>query len=157
MAKISQTLHGQGASFEVLYGAVNFDSAVTHCLKSTDQSFGICVDQARSINFASGGFSTSFFAEAYYQGWLFYLLWCLLLGCLVRTLDWVVAIYKENRTAPGNHGGVIFLVLSVLPNLVYFSRSNMHEFLLKFLQVSIALVIIGVVLANVNKYRGVSR
>ncbi|WP_312491803.1 hypothetical protein [Pseudomonas cremoris] len=155
IAKISQTLHGQGASFEVLYGAVNFDSAVNDCLSSTTQSFGICVDQARSINFVSGGFSTSFFAEAYYQGWLFYIFWCLLFGGLVRTLDGVVALYKENGSVPGNRGGVVFVVLSVLPNLVYFSRSNMHEFLMKFLQVAIVLVIMGIVLVHVKRYRGV--
>lgn len=105
MAKISQTLHGQGASFEVLYGAVNFDGAVNDCLNSTNQSFGVCVDQARRINFVSGGFSTSFFAEAYYRGWLFYLFWCLLFGCLVRTLDGVVAMYKESNMASEKHGG----------------------------------------------------
>ncbi|SFA81177.1 hypothetical protein [Pseudomonas sp. NFPP24] len=153
--KISQTLHGQGASFEVLYGAVNFGNAVRECLNSTNEAFGICVDQARHINFVSGGFSTSFFAEAYYQGWVFYIFWCLLFGCLVRALDGAVAFYKDNRSACGNHGGVIFLILSVLPNLVYFSRSSMYEFLFKFLQVSMVLMVMAIVMTYIKRYRRV--
>lgn len=157
IGRISQTLHGQGASFEVLYGAVNFDSAVGECLSSTSQSFGVCVDQARSINFVSGGFSTSFFAEAYYKGWLFYIFWCLLLGYLVRSLDGVVALYKEGKAGINNSGAILFLILSVLPNLVYFSRSSMYEFLLKFLQVAIVLMVVAIVMAHVKRSRGVFR
>lgn len=155
--KISQTLHGQGASFEVLYGAVNFSDALRECLNSTSEAFGICVDQARRINFVSGGFSTSFFAEAYYQGWFFYIVWCLLFGCLVRTLDGAVAFYKNGRSIDGNHGGVVFVILSVLPSLVYFSRSNMYEFSLKFLQVGMVLVVVAIVMAHIKKYRGSTR
>lgn len=155
--KISQTLHGQGASFEVLYGAVNFSGALSECLNSTNEAFGICVDQARRINFVSGGFSTSFFAEAYYQGWVFYIFWCLLFGYLVRILDGAVVFYKNNRCIEGNHGGVIFVILSVLPNLVYFSRSNLYEFLFKFLQVAIILMIMAVVMIYIKRYRGAPR
>lgn len=153
--KISQTLHGQGASFEVLYGAVNFDKALRECLNSTNEAFGICVDLARRINFVSGGFSTSFFAEAYYQGWVFYIFWCLLFGYLVRTLDGAVAFYKENRSTGGNHGGIIFVILAILPNLVYFSRSNMYEFLFKFLQVAVVLVVMAIMMAHIKRHRGV--
>ncbi|MBC3303294.1 hypothetical protein H0Z09_19385 [Pseudomonas sp. SWRI18] len=157
LEKISQTLHGQGASFEVLYGAVNFSNELERCLNSTTREFGVCVDQVRYINFASGGFSTSFFAEAYYRGWVFYMFWCLLFGCFVRILDGIVFIYKEGQLAYKNQGFAIFLILSVLPTLVYFSRSDMYGVSMKFLQVGMVVFVLSVLTEHIKRYRGVPR
>ncbi|WP_330214213.1 hypothetical protein [Pseudomonas sp. AM8] len=157
LEKISQTLHGQGASFEVLYGAVNFSNELDECLNSTAEEFGICVDQVRHINFVSGGFSTSFFAEAFYQGWIFYIFWCLVFGFFVRVLDSVVFLYKEGRFSGRNQAFIIFMILSVVPTLVYFSRSSMYGVLMKFIQVGVVVLVLAVMTMQVKKYCGVPR
>ncbi|WP_192034465.1 O-antigen polysaccharide polymerase Wzy [Halomonas sp. YLGW01] len=140
-----KTFHQQGATFEVLYGAVNFTDELRSCIKIYDYffsstDFGQCVDRSRGVYWEYGGFASSFFAEIYYLGLLPSLAFCLTLGSLLKYLDFISQVRAkylkgEFSVQDGKlHGLILFLTI---PNLIYFARSGSYDLLVKFFAVLI--------------------
>jgi len=152
----------QGATFEVLYGSIAYNNEITSCFspinhffnKNIGLSFASCVDLSRGVYFESGGFGTSFFAEVYHilpLGIIFIAFFLLILVIV----DAIYFVYKEKRNERSSR--YLFIVLFLLiPNLVYFARSNMFDFLLKVSEVVFFFFIIVclVCLVPTKKFKG---
>ncbi|MCR8913715.1 O-antigen polysaccharide polymerase Wzy [Marinobacter panjinensis] len=133
---VIRTFHQQGATFEVLYGVVQFPDKVSACVEqygylSQDTDFGRCVDRSRGVLWEYGGFATSFFAELHYFNYFIALFLTFVFVYFVKVIDFISYYYSEYGF---NLGSVIsgFLLFSVIPNLVYFARSDAIDFILKF-------------------------
>jgi hypothetical protein len=132
---ISSPIYQQGASFEVVFGAVTFPDEVSKCISMYEfftkvKPFGDCIDLVRGVPFVQGGFASSFFAESYYIGLFFLIIISALLGAAVRFLD-ELSIISTNSTNRGESFVAAFVLFLVIPNLVYFARSNVFDFLFK--------------------------
>jgi hypothetical protein len=143
-------IYQQGASFEVVFGAVNFLDKLNQCISFesfiSGADFGACVDKVRGVPFDDGGFASSFFAEAYYLGVVVYLLFFTFMGTAVRYLDYLSfkrKLYVKRVMVAGesNNAKVGFLLFCLIPNLVYFARSGVMDFPLKFFSTSCILLI----------------
>lgn len=129
-------IHQQGASFEVVFGAVVFPERLSSCISAYDflarmKSFGDCVDWARGVPFADGGFASSYFAEGYYLGVIPYVAISALMGVVVKLMDGLSVISVGVRSGRVSFVAAFILFL-VIPNLVYFARSGFYDLLLKF-------------------------
>lgn len=154
-------LYQQGATFEVVFGAVNFIDEIRACLPYEDYfegaDFGGCVDEARGVPFEEGGFASSFFAEAYYWGWLFYILVFAIMGSIVSYLDHLSCIRKRSLLSPiinttsGAKIGVFLLCM--IPNLVYFARSGVFDFPTKFIETCAVVVVYSTLASLMSKRR----
>lgn len=137
---IPKTLHQQGASLEVVFGAVNFSEELRNCISYIEYfkggDFGQCVDRVRGITWDFGGFASSFFAESIYLGILSSTFICLTFGILLKFLD-VISFYRKimlNHNSNCQFIGVI--LFGSLANLVYFARSSAFDFILKVLLIT---------------------
>lgn len=133
---VIRTFYQQGATFEVLYGVVQFPDKVSACVEqygylSQDTDFGRCVDRSRGVFWEYGGFATSFFAELHYFNYLIAFILTFVFVYFVKVVDFISHYYSEHGF---NFGSVIsgFLLFSIIPNLVYFARSDAIDFILKF-------------------------
>lgn len=150
---IIMPLYQQGASFEVVFGAVSFPNELSNCLSLLDyflgnSSFGACVDSARQIPFENGGYASSFFAEAYYIGLPALVLLSALLGFGVRLTQHLSRL----RTLLGRKHEFFaagLILFYVLPNLIYFARSSAFDFVVKLG----ATLVLCLVLFNTRKWR----
>jgi hypothetical protein len=142
-------IYQQGASFEVVFGAVNFLDKLNQCISFesfiSGADFGACVDKVRGVPFDDGGFASSFFAEAYYLGMAVFLLFFVFMGTAVRYLDYLSFNRKLHVkglivAGAGNNAKVGFLLFCLIPNLVYFARSGVVDFPLKFFNTSCLLI-----------------
>ena len=136
--------HQQGASFEVVFGAVNFRDELINCISYTDYflkaDFGTCVDHVRGVNFAEGGgFASSFFAEIYYLGFLPSLFISVIFGVGLSLLSSACKRLRYNLTSDKLSGVIVFLLV---PNLVYFARSSAFDFVIKTTEVLILVLLI---------------
>jgi hypothetical protein len=136
--------HQQGASFEVVFGAVNFRDELISCIGFIEyfqkQDFGSCVDQVRGVYFAEGGgFGSSYFAEIYYLGILPALIISLVFGIALSFLNAAYFRLKTNLTSDKLSGVIVFFLL---PNLVYFARSSAFDFVFKACEVLIFVFLI---------------
>ncbi len=136
--------HQQGASFEVVFGVVNFKDELINCISFMDYllkaDFGTCVDQVRGVNFAEGGgFASSYFAEVYYLGVLSTFLISFIFGIALSFLSSAYTRLRANLTSDKLSGVIIFFIV---PNLVYFARSSAFDFVLKVIQVLILVLVI---------------
>jgi len=136
--------HQQGASFEVVFGAVNFKDELINCISFMDYflkaNFGACVDQVRGVNFAEGGgFASSYFAEVYYLGVLPTLLISFVFGIALSFLSSAYTRLRVNLTSDKLSGVIVFFIV---PNLVYFARSSAFDFVFKTVQVLILVLLI---------------
>lgn len=135
------TLSQQGASVEVVFGSVAFrkellrELPIVEYLSGVD--FGVFVDRVRNVGFEKGGFATSFYAEAYYLGIIPYIILSCLLGLIINILDNIEERVKKNSE---NQYAKILLFL-IIPNLVYFARSEVFNLTNKIL-VSLFIIII---------------
>ncbi len=136
--------HQQGASFEVVFGAVNFREELISCISFTDyflkQDFGSCVDKVRGVDFAEGGgFASSYFAEVYYLGILPAIFISVAFGLALSFLNSAYLRLKNNLYSDKLSGVIVFFII---PNLVYFARSSAFDFVIKTAQVIILLMVI---------------
>lgn len=135
----------QGATFEVVYGAANFMDKIRSCISYYEYfhggDFGGCVDLARGVGFASGGFASSYFAEGLYFGHIVYIFLCAVMGIVVKYLDHISAIRMKISLGALDSSRIGFMLFCILPNLVYFARSSSFDFLLKFILTSIVIVV----------------
>jgi hypothetical protein len=148
---VSMPLYQQGASFEVVFGALNFPKELDRCLPIVDYltgkgSFGACVDLVRKVPFDEGGYASSFFAEAYYLGFPALVVISALLGYAVRLTQHL----SQSRTGRGrSHTSFVagLVLFYVLPNLVYFARSSAFDFIVKLA----ATLVLCLFLFNIGK------
>lgn len=131
-----KTFESQGASFEVVYGAVNYMDSIRRCISVESyfkgESFGNCVDTARGVYFAEGGgFASSFFAEIYYFSIPIALILLVILGFIIRSLDTMYMKIKNNKQNDSNFYLFIYMFL-LIPSLVFFARSSCLDLISKF-------------------------
>jgi hypothetical protein len=135
---IFMPFYQQGATFEVVFGAVNFKNEITSCLSIYDyffsnQSFGNCVDKSRGVFFTEGGgFASSYFAELFFLGGFFTVFTSILFGIVLSILcsayDRLSAgLYSDKASAT--------IVFFLIPNLVYFARSSAFDFISKIVEI----------------------
>jgi len=134
---ITSPIYQQGASFEVVFGAVTFPDEVSKCISMYEfftkaKPFGDCVDLARGVPFVEGGFASSFFAEGYYTSLFFLILISAFLGTAVRFCDELSRI-STTSTNRGESFVAAFILFLIIPNLVYFARSSVFDFLFKLI------------------------
>ena len=142
---IINTFHSQGASFEVVYGSVIFRNALIRQLPFAEflqgGNFGHSVDMVRSVNFAYGGFASSWFAEAFYLGVPFYIAFSIVLGIIISFIDKASDISSINMRRKKNNYINILLFLTI-PNLVFFARSSIFDLISKFIETMIIITFI---------------
>ncbi len=132
---ISSPILQQGSTFEVVFGVVNFHNEIFNCISRFEflaniKSLGVCIDITRGVPFEEGGFASSFFAESYYLGLIFFILNSVLIGAAVRFCDFLSEI-SVGPTGQGPSFIAAFILFLVIPNLVYFGRSSAFDFLFK--------------------------
>ncbi|WCD82150.1 O-antigen polysaccharide polymerase Wzy [Pseudomonas sp. TUM22785] len=130
---IFKVIHQQGATFEVIYGVVNYLNEVRSCIGYKEYfngaDFGSCVDTSRGVFWLQGGFASSFYAEALYLGWGVYIVLCFLIGSLLKVLD-VLTFLRRLRGASADFSSIF--LFAIIPNLVYFSRASAFDLIVKF-------------------------
>lgn len=129
--------YSQGASFEVVFGATNFLEELHSVLPLSEylthrKSFGDYIDLVRGVTFTEGGFASSYYAEAYYFGLPFLIFLSFFLGIAISYLDRLSNKIFSSRDSFDVFRAKVILV-SVLPNLVFFARSSAFDFLSKLL------------------------
>lgn len=155
---IYMPFYQQGATFEVVFGAVHFTDLIKKCIPYDEffsgNNFGDCVDWARGVPFVNGGFASSYFAEAFYFGYFFYAFFFIVIGVIVRYMDYLSFVRKlpcyisENKFAKSKINVFLFFLI---PNLVYFSRSSVMDFPVKFVS---TIVVLFVFLGFSNVFKG---
>lgn len=140
---IIKTLHSQGASIEPVFGAVNFKKEILEIFPQNEllfrDDFGLYIDDARGVNFVSGGFGTSFFAELFFMGIpgsIFALLMAVSVGLMEHAYDMTV----QNKDKSSYYELIIFLTCS---NLIYFARANIKNFVVRMVMACIIVAIVG--------------
>lgn len=136
-AMLYMPFYQQGATFEVVFGALTFSESLNECIGFDDYflktvDFGACVDKIRGVPFLEGGFASSFIAESFYLGLLPFALLNLMIGFVVNSLDQVAASRFLNQVDSQPILGGLFLLLTI-PNLVYLGRSSAFDLPVKFL------------------------
>jgi hypothetical protein len=140
---LTKPLYQQGATFEVVFGAVNFHHDISQCISIVEffigpQTFGGCVDSTRGIQWKQGGFASSFIAEAYFFGPILFAVLSLFLGAGVKLCDELSAIRTNQSFKSISYPkafGCGFILFLVIPNLVYFGRSSVFDFLIKLITI----------------------
>ncbi len=92
--------------------------------------FGIYVDRIRVTGFEAGGFGTSFFAEAFFAGFPVGILFAALFSVCVGIMEYA---YKAVRKSSGAALYAQILLFMTTPNLIYFARSGLHDYIFKTL------------------------
>lgn len=142
---IPKTLYQQGASFEVVFGAVVFSDELKSCISIIEyfqgKDFGLCVDRARGVDWEYGGFASSFFAETIYFGYIPYICICAMLGFGIKYLDFLSKIRKDALKKGVGSQFIGLVLFATIPNLVYFARSSAFDFIIKVLTISLILML----------------
>lgn len=120
-----RTIHQQGATFEVVYGALNYYDAVDKCL-NLGVSFGSCVDRSRGVFWDYGGFATSFFAEFMHAN-----IFLLLPIVFLFSISLVMADYFSFNFRKYKDKFSGFYVFMIIPNIVYVARSDLFDLISK--------------------------
>lgn len=135
---IKSTLHSQGASFEVVYGSVNYQEGLKQCLSYSDYfmkkiPFGDCVDSVRGVYFAEGGgFASAFFAEILYFSYLGVIVFSYIIGFVLSLLDQLYLKIKQ-KSKEQNRYYIYILFFLIVPNLVYIGRASAFDLIFKFI------------------------
>ncbi|MCX7119946.1 MAG: O-antigen polysaccharide polymerase Wzy, partial [Legionellales bacterium] len=147
---ILRPFYEQGATFEVVFGVVAFPDRVSDCLPLIDyflktKPFGDCVDSARGVPFVTGGFGSSFFAEAYYLGLISLIFISLVVGVFLKFIN-TLSNLRNNQKLGQTFFRAGLILFFVIPNLVYFGRASAFDFITKVLQA----VVIVHILYNID-------
>lgn len=147
---IAKTLFQQGASFEVVFGAVNFHQQLDHCISYLDYfsgiSFGDCVDKVRGVTFEQGGFASSFFAEAIY----FMPIYPIIIILFSFFLSFVQNCYSRLVKPESFNKKHMFIIFFLTPNIVYFARSSSFDFIEKSFQSIVFIIVIFYILNSLK-------
>ncbi|MDT8869694.1 O-antigen polysaccharide polymerase Wzy [Vibrio fluvialis] len=147
---IAKTLFQQGASFEVVFGAVNFHQQLDHCISYLDYfsgiSFGDCVDKVRGVTFEQGGFASSFFAEAIY----FMPIYPIIIILFSFFLSFVQNCYSRLVKPEYFNKKHMFIIFFLTPNIVYFARSSSFDFIEKSFQSIVFIIVIFYILNSLK-------
>lgn len=137
---IIKTLHSQGASIEPVFGVVSFREKIMDIFPYNEllvrNDFGQFIDTARGVNFASGGFGTSFFAEVYFVG-LGGMIFLIFMGVCLGIAEHA---YNMSVKFPNRANYYKIFLFLVCNNIIYFARSNIRNCISRTL---IALIING--------------
>ncbi|HIF9514544.1 TPA: O-antigen polysaccharide polymerase Wzy [Photobacterium damselae] len=151
---ILKPIFQQGASFEVVFGSVNFPKEINECIGYVQYfsggDFGHCVDISRGVFFEQGGFASSFFAEAFY----FYPVILFIVMFFGFFLAFVNTAYKAIGENKLNNKSYLILFF-IIPNLVYFSRSSAFDFVSKAFEIIIFMFVVNAIykfLVKSNSY-----
>mgnify|MGYP000258702883 CR=1 FL=1 len=130
-----------------VFGAVNFRDGVLSCIDFLDYflgaEFGVCVDRARGVFFEEGGgFGSSLFAEIYYLGVWGVLLISISFGFSLSLLQSAYLNLRCSKLKDINAGILVFFLT---PNLVYFARSSALDFIGKFVEVLMMMMILLII------------
>ncbi len=150
----------QGASFETVYGALKYNEKILSCISYYDYFFtnkdiGSCIDIARGVYFKEGGsFASSFYSELIYLGWIIgsvaLLLFAFSLAFVQSCYEKIIKNSMNNKLAY-TYRLIIFLAL---PNLIYFARSSLFDFITKVLFIALfigGLSIVRHIALNIKK------
>lgn len=146
---IIKTLHSQGASIEPVFGALNFKKEILDIFPQNEllfrDDFGSYIDVARGVNFASGGFGTSFFAEVYVMGApSIIFVFMMAIGVGIMEYAYALSIKMKNSY----YELIIFLNCT---NLIYFARSNIKNFPLRMITAYVmAFILISIARSGVG-------
>ncbi|WP_261885145.1 O-antigen polysaccharide polymerase Wzy family protein [Vibrio pomeroyi] len=149
---ILKTIAQQGATFEVVFGAVNFLDEINKCISYYDYfiqgiPFGDCVDVSRGVYFAEGGFASSFFAELVF----FWPILILIIPLFSFCLKLLSLSYDQILSSGSEKKSSILLVFFLLPNLVYFARSSVFDFIEKTIISIFFILFISLVIKIIRK------
>lgn len=146
-------LYQQGASFESVYGSVNFIVEVKRCINyldfffSQDVYFGNCVDRSQGIFFESGGgFGSSFFSEVYYLSGFGLGSICILGVALKFLSDAYDRAKRKTMDSRFNY----LIIMACVPNVVYIARSSHSDATGKFVVVLSLCFIIILFIRKIN-------
>ena len=110
----------QGASFETVYGALKYNEKILSCISYYDYFFK-----------EGGSFASSFYSELIYLGWIIgsvaLLLFAFSLAFVQSCYEKIIKNSMNNKLAY-TYRLIIFLAL---PNLIYFARSSLFDFITK--------------------------
>jgi len=142
---VIQPFYDQGATFEVVFGSVIFSNEISRCMPLFDYllktiPFGGCVDSSRGVPFVDGGFASSFFAEAYYLSIFIYVILSVLIGYFLKFLDQASCYIKKDLMNELTFA-LSFILFIIIPNLIYFGRASAFDFILKFTEGIIFLIL----------------
>ena len=125
------TLNSQGASVDPVFGSVVFREEIRREFGLleifTRNDFGMVVDRVRGTGFESGGFGSSFFAEAYFMGFPLGMVFTVLAGVCTGILECACRAVKKGGSAEYAQ----MLLFMTLPNLIYLGRSSLKDFIFK--------------------------
>lgn len=137
--KIIDLLQQQGATIEVVFGALVFRPELQakwpfgKVLIDSGQ-FGLAIDQTRGTGFTQGGFGDSFFAEVIFMRFPFNILFIILMGICVGLLEYC---YQYDKKCNFDDVGANIMLFMTMPNLIYFGRSNATDFIRKVIEMLI--------------------
>ncbi len=155
---IQSVLYQQGASVEPVFGSVIFRSKImqefSYFELFTRNDFGLVVDRMRGVNWESGGFGSSFFAETFFLGFPLCLIMLIVVGICVGFVECAYQFTRVNNLQQRNQlwyvnssymsiaefGNIILFM--TIPNLVYLGRSSIKDFIVKTIMVIVILCII---------------
>lgn len=152
---VLKTFLSQGASFEVVYGSVTYQTELKECISYLDYfnkiiPFGDCVDKVRGVNFSGGGgFASAFFAEILYFSYFGVIIFTFLIGLIVAILDRLYLIIINEKNQEKKYF-IYLLFFLILPNLVYLGRSSAFDLISKFI-VSSLLIFLFINLLKIFK------
>ena len=149
---ILKTIAQQGATFEVVFGAVNFLDEINNCISYYDYfiqgiPFGDCVDVSRGVYFSEGGFASSFFAELIF----FWPILILVIPLFSFCLKFLSLSYDQFMSYGEEKKSSILFVFFLLPNLVYFARSSVFDFIEKTIVSMVFVLFVSLVLKIIRK------
>lgn len=145
----------QGATFETVYGALKYNDDLVKCIPyqqyfSSGINIGTCIDKIRGVNFAEGGgFATGFYSEMIYFGVIVSFITLFFFSFLLSVLQTCYE-YAKNKTNSKCYSYQLVIFLSI-PNLVYFARSSLFEFIGKVISVFIFIMMLSVMKKYVLK------
>lgn len=149
---VLKTIAQQGATFEVVFGAVNFLDEINKCINYHDYfiqgvPFGDCVDVSRGVYFSEGGFASSFFAELIF----FWPILMLIIPLFSFCLKFLSLSYDQFLSNGVKNKSSILFVFFLLPNLVYFARSSVFDFIEKTMISIVFVLFVSLIIKIIRK------
>lgn len=153
---IKSVLYQQGASVEPVFGTVIFRDVIRDSFSPIDlflrNDYGIFVDRLRGVTWASGGFGSSFFAESYFLGFPFSIVFLIIAGMCAGFVECAYQISRKGEVTKKVLGIEKYIQMNsaefaniilfmTIPNLVYLGRSSIKDFIIKTILVAVILTV----------------